>query len=126
MAHGRRLSGLFAALLATSKWSEPAWYVALMIAFLGIWSEASFAQLAATPPMGWNSWNHFGAEVTDADIRAAADAIVSTGMRESGYEYINIDDGWQGTRSASGELTGNERFPDMRALADYVHSRGLY
>jgi alpha-galactosidase len=81
--------------------------------------------LAPTPPMGWNSWNHFFQHVTDADVRAAADAMVTDGMRDAGYIYVNIDDGWQGTRRSDGTIQSNERFPDMKALADYVHSRGL-
>jgi alpha-galactosidase len=97
----------------------------LLILFFCSGFRAVPAQLALTPPMGWNSWNHFGSKVSDADIRAAADALVATGMRDSGYIYVNIDDGWQGKRTESGELTGNERFPDMKALADYVHLRGL-
>ena len=83
------------------------------------------AVLAATPPMGWNSWNWFNRKVTDADIRQAADIIVSSGMREAGYLYVNIDDAWEGTRDAHGVLRANEKFPDMKALADYVHSKGL-
>ncbi len=75
--------------------------------------------------MGWNSWNHFAGHVTDADIRAAADALVSTGMRDAGYVYVNIDDTWQGERDAQGVLHPNERFPDMKALGDYIHSKGL-
>ena len=81
--------------------------------------------LAATPPMGWNSWNHFAEKVNDADVRAAADALVSTGMRDAGYIYVNIDDTWQGQRDAQGVLHANSKFPDMKALADYVHSKGL-
>ena len=81
--------------------------------------------LAATPPMGWNSWNWFGRKVTDADIRQAADIIVSSGMRDAGYRYVNIDDAWEGKRDESGVLHANEKFPDMKALADYVHSKGL-
>ncbi len=81
--------------------------------------------LAATPPMGWNSWNHFAGKIDDKTIRAQADAMVSTGMRDAGYTYINIDDTWQGARDAKGEIHPNERFPDMKALADYVHSKGL-
>jgi alpha-galactosidase len=82
--------------------------------------------LAATPPMGWNSWNHFAGKVTDADVRAAADALVSTGMRDAGYIYVNIDDTWEAkTRDAQGNIRTNEKFPDMKALADYVHSKGL-
>lgn len=83
------------------------------------------AVLAATPPMGWNSWNWFNRKVTDADIRQAADIIVSSGMRDAGYLYVNIDDAWEGTRDAHGVLRANEKFPDMKALADYVHSKGL-
>src|SRR5579862_1940023 len=83
------------------------------------------AQLAATPPMGWNSWNHFATKVTDADVRAAADAMVSSGMRDAGYIYVNIDDSWEAERDASGVLHTNSKFPDMKALADYVHSKGM-
>jgi alpha-galactosidase len=79
----------------------------------------------ATPLMGWNSWNHFAEHVTDADVRSAADQLVSTGMRDAGYVYVNLDDTWQGKRDAQGVLHTNERFPDMKALADYVHSKGL-
>jgi len=75
--------------------------------------------------MGWNSWNHFARNVTDADVRAAADALVSTGMRDAGYIYVNIDDTWQGDRDASGVIHANSKFPDMKALSDYVHSKGL-
>ncbi len=86
---------------------------------------AQSSQLAVTPPMGWNSWNHFAERVTDADVRAAADALVSSGMRDAGYIYVNIDDTWQGKRDANGVLQPNKKFPDMKALADYVHSKGL-
>ncbi len=81
--------------------------------------------LAATPPMGWNSWNHFAGKVTDADVRATADILVSSGMRDAGYIYVNIDDTWEGERDAQGVLHTNSKFPDMKALADYVHSKGL-
>jgi len=86
---------------------------------------ASKSSIAITPPMGWNSWNHFGDKVTEADVRAAADALVSTGMRDAGYIYVNIDDGWQGKRDNNGYIRPNSRFHDMKALADYVHSKGL-
>jgi alpha-galactosidase len=82
-------------------------------------------QTAATPPMGWNSWNHFAGRVTEADVRAAADALVSSGMRDAGYIYVNIDDTWEGKRDANGVIHSNEKFPDIKALADYVHARGL-
>jgi len=81
--------------------------------------------LAQTPPMGWNSWNWFHAKVTQDDVKAAADLIVSSGMRDAGYVYVNIDDAWQGQRDANGVLHPNEKFPDMKGLADYVHSKGL-
>ena len=80
---------------------------------------------AATPPMGWNSWNWFADRVTDRDIRQAADLLVATGMRDAGYVYVNIDDSWEGERDAAGVIHPNARFPDMQALADYVHARGL-
>jgi alpha-galactosidase len=75
--------------------------------------------------MGWNSWNHFACKVTAADVRAAADAIASNGMKDAGYQYVNIDDCWQGARDAQGRIQPNERFGDMKALADYVHGKGL-
>lgn len=88
-------------------------------------SNAQSTKLAATPPMGWNSWNHFGTKVTDADVRAAADAMVSSGMRDAGYIYVNIDDSWEGKRDAQGNIHANSKFPDMKALSAYVHSKGL-
>ena len=81
--------------------------------------------LARTPPMGWNSWNHFHGQVSDAIVREVADAIASNGMKDAGYTFINIDDTWEGTRDANGVLGTNKKFPDMKALADYVHSKGL-
>ena len=87
--------------------------------------HASAPILAATPPMGWNSWNFFAGKVTDKDIRGAADQIVATGMKDAGYIYVNIDDTWEGERDADGVLHSNDKFPDMKALADYVHSKGL-
>jgi alpha-galactosidase len=81
--------------------------------------------VAQTPPMGWNSWNFFFSKVTDKDIRNSADQIVATGMKDAGYVYVNIDDTWEGERDANGVLHTNDKFPDMKALADYVHSKGL-
>jgi alpha-galactosidase len=81
--------------------------------------------LARTPPMGWNSWNKFAGRITDADVRGVADAMVASGMKDAGYVYINIDDTWEGPRDAKGNITTNKKFPDMKALADYVHSKGL-
>lgn len=85
----------------------------------------NLSNIASTPPMGWNSWNHFGAAVTENDVRAAADALVANGMRDVGYRYVILDDGWQGSRDQSGEMQPNKRFPDIKALVDYVHSKGL-
>src|SRR3954467_4692274 len=79
---------------------------------------AQTSKLAATPPMGWNSWNYFAEKVDDKAVRDAADALVSTGMRDAGYIYVNIDDTWQGERDAQGILHPNNKFPDMKALAD--------
>lgn len=81
--------------------------------------------LAKTPPMGWNSWNKFHGRVDDAAVRGMADAIVSSGMKATGYVYVNIDDTWEGERDAQGNIQSNRKFPDMKALADYVHSKGL-
>jgi alpha-galactosidase len=81
--------------------------------------------LARTPPMGWNSWNKFAGKVDDASVRGMADAMVSSGMKKAGYLYVNIDDTWEGPRDAYGNITSNTKFPDMKALADYVHSKGL-
>ena len=87
---------------------------------------AAVAQpLAATPPMGWNSWNHYKCAISDALIRAQADAMVASGMKAAGYEYVNIDDCWEGERDAKGYIHSNQEFPDMKALADYVHGKGL-
>lgn len=92
---------------------------------LSIPAGGAVAQVAAVPPMGWNSWNHFKASIDDQIVRAQADAMVSTGMRAAGYRYINIDDTWEGQRDARGIIHPNDKFPDMKALADYVHGKGL-
>jgi alpha-galactosidase len=83
--------------------------------------------LARTPPMGWNSWNKFACNVNESLIRETADAMVSSGMRDAGYTYVVIDDCWQVGRDAQGNIIPDpERFPSgMKALADYVHSKGL-
>lgn len=83
--------------------------------------------LARTPPMGWNSWNHFGCDVSARLVRETADAMVSSGLRDAGYEYVVIDDCWQVARDPSGRLVADStRFPDgIKPLADYVHARGL-
>ena len=82
-------------------------------------------RLALTPPMGWNSWNKFARRIDDNTVREIADAMVSSGMRDAGYIYVNIDDTWEAGRDKDGNIQSNEKFPDMKALADYVHSKGL-
>lgn len=84
--------------------------------------------LGMTPPMGWNSWNHFNCKIDEKIIRETADALVSTGLSKLGYIYVNIDDCWaEIARNDKGELVPkNLTFPSgMKALADYVHSKGL-
>ncbi len=83
--------------------------------------------LALTPPMGWNSWNKFACNVSENLIRKMADAMVKSGMKDAGYQYIVIDDCWQVTRDATGVIMADaQHFPSgIKALADYVHSRGL-
>src|ERR1043166_4423430 len=81
--------------------------------------------LAQTPPMGWNSWNCWGTSVDDAKVRAAADALVRTGLADRGFQFVNIDDAWEAGRDSAGHIRSNKKFPDMKALADYVHARGL-
>ncbi|MGA2182453.1 MAG: glycoside hydrolase family 27 protein [Bryobacteraceae bacterium] len=81
--------------------------------------------LARTPPMGWNSWNLFADKIDDRTVREIADALVSSGMAKAGYVYVNIDDTWEGSRDASGTIHPNQKFPDMRGLAAYVHSKGM-
>ncbi len=93
-------------------------------------STASVAAVAqvATPPMGWASWNTFAAQINYNVIKAQVDAMVSSGMKDAGYEYVNIDEGWwQGTRDAAGNITvDTSEWPGgMEAIVDYIHSKGL-
>jgi alpha-galactosidase len=83
--------------------------------------------LAERPPLGWNSWNTFGAELNEALVRETADAFVSEGLRDAGYEYVVMDDLWEADERVDGRLTWDEaKFPGgIPALADYVHSKGL-
>ncbi len=83
--------------------------------------------LALTPPMGWNSWNHFACNVNEQVIRDTANAMVRSGMRDAGYQYVVIDDCWHGPRDANGFITADpQKFPSgIMALSDYVHSLGL-
>ena len=88
-------------------------------------SSAQSQQLSPTPPMGWSSWYALHTNISDAAVREAADALVSSGLRDKGYVYVNLDDGWEGARDASGHIQAGAKFPDMKALAAYLHSRGL-
>lgn len=81
--------------------------------------------LAKTPPMGWNSWNLFAGRITEKTVEQIADAMVSSGMKKAGYIYVNIDDTWEGHRDAEGNIHPNSKFPNMKALAEYLHARGL-
>ncbi|HEY5055164.1 MAG TPA: glycoside hydrolase family 27 protein [Acidobacteriaceae bacterium] len=84
--------------------------------------------VARTPPMGWNSWNKFACKgINEEVIRASADAIASNGMKDAGYQYVNMDDCWQISRDAAGNIVADpQKFPSgIKALADYVHSKGL-
>src|SRR5260370_13228370 len=103
----------------------------LPLALLGLGAAAGRATidngLARTPPMGWNSWNHFGCDVSAQLIRETADAMSSNGMRDAGYQYVVIDDCWQVARDAQGRLVADSaRVPrGIKPLADYVHATGL-
>jgi len=100
----------------------------LIVLFCSSIADAQkFENLALTPPMGWNSWNGFGCNVSEKLIRETADAMVLSGMKDAGYQYVIIDDCWHGTRDAQGFIQPNaEHFPSgMKALGDYIHSKGL-
>jgi alpha-galactosidase len=106
--------------------------VALGIAAVGFLVAAAQMRaldngLARTPPMGWNSWNKFACNVSEDLIKQAADAMVSSGMQDAGYQYVVIDDCWQVDRDAQGNIVPDaKRFPaGIKALADYVHAKGL-
>jgi alpha-galactosidase len=95
---------------------------------LGLTAPRAEAEaLASTPPMGWNSWNKFGCDVSEKLIRETADAMAANGMKDAGYQYVVIDDCWQVKRDATGRIVPDpERFSSgMKALADYVHGKGL-
>ena len=82
--------------------------------------------LALTPPMGWNSWNCWGLSVNDAKVKSSAQALIDKGLINHGWTNINIDDGWEAPqREASGAIVANEKFPNMKALGDWLHSKGL-
>jgi len=104
--------------------------ISLLAAALLIFSVVSaqkFENLAKTPPMGWNSWNKYHCDVSETLIMQMADAMISSGMKDAGYEYIVIDDCWQVSRDEKGDIViDKDRFPHgMKYLADYIHSKGL-
>lgn len=83
-------------------------------------------RIALTPPMGWNSWNCWGLSVSQDKVMASAEALIDKGLADYGYAYINIDDAWEApTRNDDGTIAVNEKFPDMKALGDWLHERGL-
>lgn len=82
--------------------------------------------IALTPPMGWNSWNCWGLSVSQDKVMASANALMDKGLADYGYCYMNIDDGWEAPyRNDDGTIAVNEKFPDMKALGDWLHERGL-
>jgi alpha-galactosidase len=98
----------------------------LAMPFVGL-AQPSVDSLAPTAPMGWNSWNKFACNVSEDLIKSVADAMVSNGMKDAGYQYVVIDDCWQASRDENGNILADpQRFPSgMEALADYIHSKGL-
>lgn len=82
-------------------------------------------KLALTPPMGWNSWYTYATGVTEDEMKAATQVLLNSGLASHGYQYVNIDDGWEDSRDANGNIRANSKFPDMKGLADYIHSFGL-
>jgi len=82
--------------------------------------------IALTPAMGWNSWNCWGLSVSDAKVRSSAQALIDKGLIDHGWNYMNIDDGWESPqRGSSGNIVPNEKFPDMHGLGDWLHAHGL-
>jgi alpha-galactosidase len=99
--------------------------MAVLMTPMLLWAQSQ--DLASTPPMGWNSWNKFGCNVSEDLIREMADAMVRSGMKDAGYRYVVIDDCWQVARDQNANIVPDpQRFPSgIKALADYVHARGL-
>ncbi len=102
--------------------------ISLLVTGLAAQETSSVStNLALTPPMGWNSWNKFACNVSEDLIKGMADAVVKSGMKDAGYVYVNIDDCWQVSRDASGNIVVDpQRFPHgMKPVGDYIHSLGL-
>ena len=84
------------------------------------------SQIGLTPPMGWNSWNCWGLSVSQDKVMASAAALINRGLADYGYSYMNIDDAWEAEeRNPDGTIAANEKFPDMKALGDWLHANGL-
>ncbi|EOY28333.1 hypothetical protein QUC31_012972 [Theobroma cacao] len=129
MAKGFRVKFLFVALL--NLWVVHQAACSMNVSSHGHQAHSRFLLdngVSRTPPMGWNSWNHFHCDLNETIIRSTADALVSTGLAKLGYKYVNLDDCWaEGERDKKGNLRGKlTTFPSgIKALADYVHSKGL-
>jgi alpha-galactosidase len=113
-----------------SRLRRPMLVTELVILIALAFSAATYAQdgtLAPAPPMGWNSWNKFGCDVSEELIRQTGDAMVKSGIKDAGYQYVVIDDCWQVARDKDGNIVADpQRFPSgIKALADYIHSLGL-
>ncbi len=109
---------------------KPRWcilLVGLLLLPIGTFGQITRGSLAQTPPMGWNSWNKFQCHVSEELVKSVADAMASNGMKEAGYEYVVVDDCWQVSRDATGNIVADPKlFPSgIQALAAYVHSKGL-
>jgi alpha-galactosidase len=111
--------------LTRQLWISSVIIAAFVCAPMAAQGFAQAVPLAQSPPMGWNDWYQYKCTVSDAIVRANADGLVSTGMKTAGYTHISIDDCWQGKRDGDGNIHPNSRFPDMKALADYIHRKGL-
>ena len=104
------------------------WLVLLVLAIAPVFGHALDNGLAKTPPMGWNSWNKFACKgLNEKVVRETADTMASNGMKDAGYQYVILDDCWQGERDAEGNIQPDaQRFPSgMKALGDYIHGKGL-
>src|SRR5271154_5027665 len=104
------------------------WLLTMAVVVMPVSGRALDNGIAKTPPMGWNSWNKFGCKgLNEKVVRETADTMVSSGMKDAGYQFVILDDCWQTGRDASGNIVADaERFPSgIKALADYVHSKGL-
>ena len=117
-----KTKGLFQRLIGTS---------CLGVLQLIVWNmnpaRAADNGLALTPPMGWNSWSKFVFSVNENIVKEMTDAMVTNGLREAGYQFINLDDSWQASRDTNGVIVADPtRFPSgIKPLADYVHAKGL-